>query len=621
MEWRLKEKNKDLSIKSNQLLDQKATQLLSTMDINNEFTNDIITLLNNPYYEYDIYKDVIQLKDMDQASDLLQKYIKEYKHIMVITDYDSDGVNAAAMAYKFFKNEISKLVPNFDSYTIYVNNPKNGYGINKATIDTIKEYYKEKNVDLIITMDHGIVNEKAYKEIKEECPDLKIIVTDHHEIQDDLYPASADFVIDNKRKDNPIQMEASGCLMGFYLLFVTLGKIACGYEKGVNEEIVVCKISSDLRDDDVCSELVPHLAISLLSDVIPVDNLYNRIILKLGLDILNKYKSVYPCWSTIKDLFKLPDEKMLTEDDLAFKIGPLLNLGKRAGESLLVFKMLTSENREEVLNSINTLNIYNTNRKNITEKVYKFTKENLSNAYKYSKVALISCEYNIGGSIASKLSEDYKGVPSICFNGSLENEILEGSGRLSIPNVDFMNILKEVEELGKAEGIDIFVKYGGHKEAVGITIKADTVDTFKNFLDLVASKYVNENNLIKYKYYNLEIQPYEIKDYGFIVSELSPYGKNYPKPIFKSKLEVKNLRKYNTYAILEFDMNGEIITGFYPKRNKVDEMRLQQFIKDPINDMHGYEKEFIYTISCYSKFNKEKDEYVNKYSLSILDML
>lgn len=622
MEWKLKEKNKDLNIKSDQPLDKKTTELLSTMDISNEFVNDIITLLNNPRYEYDIYKKVIQFKDMDQASDLLLKYIKEHKHIMVITDYDSDGINSAAMAYKFFKDEVVKNIPDFNSFSIYVNKPKDGYGINKTIVNMIKEHYNNKNVDLIITMDHGIVNEEAYKEIKRDCPDLKIIITDHHEIQENLYPVSADFVIDNKRKDNPIQVEASGCLMGYYLLLVTYTKLYVGYEKGVNEGIIKGKVGSFLnKDEELLVELVPHLAISLLSDVIPVDNIYNRIILKLGLEILNKHKSKYPCWDTIKDLFKLPDEKILTEDDLAYKISPLLNLGKRAGESDLVFKMLTSENREEVLNVINTLNIYNINRKNITEKVYKFTKENLSNTYKYSKVALITCEYNIGGSIASKLSEDYKGVPTICFNGSMENEHLEGSGRLSIPDIDFMKILKEVEELGKEAGIDIFIKYGGHKEAVGVTINANTIDTFKNFLDIAASKYVNESNLIKCKYYNLEIQPYEIKDYGFIVSELSPYGKNFPKPIFKSKLEVKNVRKYNTYAILDFDVGDDIITGFYPKRTTVDAIRLLKFIRNPQNDIFGYKEDFIYTISCYSKYNKEKDEYVNKYSLTILDML
>lgn len=621
MKWKLKEKNEDLSIKSEQPLDKKMIELMSTMDINNEFVNDIITLLNNPHYKYDLYGKIIQFKDMDQASDLLQKYIKEHKKIMVITDYDSDGVNAAAIAHKFFKDEISKLIPDFVSYLVYVNKPKNGYGINKTIIDLVKKRYKDNNVDLIITMDHGIVNEKAYKEIKYACPNLKIIVTDHHEIQDDLYPVSADFVIDNKRKDNPIQMEASGCLMGFYLLFVTHIKLLQNYNKEVDAEALKDLINTHSGKDELYAELIPHLAISLLSDVIPVNNIYNRMILKLGLKVLNNYKSKYPCWSTIKDLFKLPDEKILTEDDLAYKIGPLLNLGKRASESDLVFNMLISENREKVLNSINTLNIYNNNRKNITEKVYNFIKENLSDNYKYSKVALIACEYNIGGNIASKLSEDYKGVPTICFNGNVDSNHLEGSGRLSIPDIDFMKILKEVEELGKEAGVNIFVKYGGHKEAVGVTINASTFSTFKKFLDTVASKYVNDSNLITCKYYNLEIQPSEIKDYGFIVSELSPYGKNFPKPIFRSNLEVKGFRKYNTYAILEFDIDGDIVTGFYPKRNKSDELRLKQFVKNPLNDLYGYDRDFIYTISCYAKYNKEKNEYTNKYSLTILDML
>src|SRR5699024_8985867 len=60
-----------------------------------------------------------------------------------------------------------------------------GYGLNADVFPT----FKEKNIGLIITVDTGIANVEEANKLKEVGIDL--IITDHHEVQDQLPDASA----------------------------------------------------------------------------------------------------------------------------------------------------------------------------------------------------------------------------------------------------------------------------------------------------------------------------------------------------------------------------------------------------------------------------------------------
>lgn len=626
MEWKLKPTNETIyNIVKDKTSDDHLAKVMSTMDITESFTKKILECMDNKITKSDVFHYCTTVaSSTDYTGVWLSHSIMDKKKIMVITDYDSDGVNAAAMAYKFFKNV---LAYDPDKYIIYVNRPSNGYGINSNIVNKVKELYKDKKVDVIITMDHGIVDEPSYAELKKECSDLKILVTDHHEIQEKLYPISANHVANNKiktnyenLKDEPL-LEASGCLVGFYVLYSAYCHMMRFANKGEFEKFTDVNNSIGFYQDDLFNELYPHLAISLLSDVIPVNTFYNRLILTYGLDVLNKFESKYPCWNALRDLFKFPSDKLFTEEDLIFKISPLLNLGKRAGEPELVFKLLTTDSWRDAIDAINTLNIFNATRKNVTNEIYRHVKNSLSGAYKFSKVAIINNELNIGGNLATRISEDNHGVPSICFNGNLDGSTLEGSGRSSISTIDFVTILKEVEELGRKEDMEIFVKYGGHKEAAGITIHAKYFDVFKKLFEKVASKYIKESDLITTKYYNMDIDSSEFITYGNITRMLSPYGKNYNRPIFKTRLEAIETRKCSTYATIIFDINGTKVNGFYPIKNDTDKAKINQLLRTFTNDRYGYERDFIYTISPFVKQNEKTGELYVKYSMSILGIL
>ena len=133
-------------------------------------------------------------KGMDIAVDRIIKAINNKEKILIYGDYDVDGITSTTVLKKY-------LMDRGISVDTYIpNRLHEGYGLNKKAIDTIKE----RNIDLIITVDCGI---SAIEEVDYAVRlGMDIIVTDHHEVGEKLPNALA--VIDAKRKDNTYPFRA-----------------------------------------------------------------------------------------------------------------------------------------------------------------------------------------------------------------------------------------------------------------------------------------------------------------------------------------------------------------------------------------------------------------------------
>ena len=107
-------------------------------------------------------------------------------------DYDADGITATTILKGFLEEqdiEVSYYIPN---------RIKEGYGVKK----NILEEFKNIGYSLVITVDTGIT---AVEEAKfARSIGLDMIITDHHEMQEELPEAIA--VVDLKRKDIEIDL-------------------------------------------------------------------------------------------------------------------------------------------------------------------------------------------------------------------------------------------------------------------------------------------------------------------------------------------------------------------------------------------------------------------------------
>ena len=107
-------------------------------------------------------------------------------------DYDADGITATTILKSFLEEqdiEVSYYIPN---------RIKEGYGVK----NNILEEFKNIGYSLVITVDTGIT---AVEEAKfARSIGLDMIITDHHEMQEELPEAIA--VVDLKRKDIEIDL-------------------------------------------------------------------------------------------------------------------------------------------------------------------------------------------------------------------------------------------------------------------------------------------------------------------------------------------------------------------------------------------------------------------------------
>ncbi|MCR5275632.1 MAG: DHH family phosphoesterase, partial [Clostridiales bacterium] len=125
------------------------------------------------------WHDPFLMNDMNVAVDRICEAVAKGEKMLVCGDYDADGVTATAILMLFFR----KLGANAD-YVI-PNRLSEGYGISDGLLDRIRE----KKAGLLITVDCGVANVEAVAQLVSEGMD--VIVTDHHEVKDELPPALA----------------------------------------------------------------------------------------------------------------------------------------------------------------------------------------------------------------------------------------------------------------------------------------------------------------------------------------------------------------------------------------------------------------------------------------------
>mgnify|MGYP001635231994 CR=1 FL=1 len=132
----------------------------------------------------DDFHDPFLFKGMDIAVERIIKAINNKEKILIYGDYDVDGITSTTVLKKY-------LMDRGISVDTYIpNRLHEGYGLNKNAIDTIKE----RNIDLIITVDCGI---SAIEEVDHAVSlGMDVIVTDHHEVGEKLPNALA--VIDER---------------------------------------------------------------------------------------------------------------------------------------------------------------------------------------------------------------------------------------------------------------------------------------------------------------------------------------------------------------------------------------------------------------------------------------
>ena len=161
-------------------------KLLATILVNRKIEENQIEIYLNPNRKN--FHDPFLMPDMEIAVNRILKARKNKEKIIIYGDYDVDGITSITVLKSFLKDrgiDVDQYIPN---------RLEEGYGLNNPAVKKIAE----QDYDLMITVDCGI---SGIEEIKyANSLGIETIVTDHHEVGEDLPDAIA--VVDAKRKDN-----------------------------------------------------------------------------------------------------------------------------------------------------------------------------------------------------------------------------------------------------------------------------------------------------------------------------------------------------------------------------------------------------------------------------------
>ncbi len=442
--------------------------------------------------------DLTSLKDVGKTAERILYAIDHNEKIGIWGDYDVDGTTSCALFYHFFKMldvEIELIQPS--RFT-------EGYGIHPASIDKAQSL----GIQLLITVDCGITNNEACDYAKEKGLDL--IITDHHKDAKKEMP-NAFAIVNPNRRDEPAESELSA-LAGVGVAFaVCLG--------------VKNLLHSKKRHCPSIYPLLEFVAIGTICDLAKL-NSTNKKLVRHGLkQVLNtQYVGLRTFFSPEERKYPLiPSEK------LSFQIGPLINSKGRLEHPEKALELLTCSDPDQAYLCYNQLEICNNERKFIQSQVYEKARDLVQN--QINDEHLISVVYDpewhegVIGIVASKLVENFK-VPAIVFTNSEQKGIIKASARTA-GDLSIFDLLNQ--------NADLFIKFGGHKAAAGLSMPIENLGQLKANLN----KALQEVPAIERKvqeYYDIEINAEDITPKLVKQLEiLEPFGMGNPKPIFKMK--------------------------------------------------------------------------------------
>lgn len=384
--------------------------------------------------------------DMEKAVNRIIQAIKNKEKTIIYGDYDVDGITSITVLKKFLNErglDVDYYIPN---------RLEEGYGLNKEAIEEIAQ----KGYKLMITVDCGI---SGIEEVElANSLGIETIITDHHEQLDTLPNAYA--IINPKRRDNTYPFRG---LAGVGVVFKVIQAISIKLNLDEKEYLKYLDI--------VC--------IGTISDIVPlVDE--NRVIAKLGLMLVKCTKNI-----GLKELIQESGYKTIDSGMVSFGIAPRINACGRMGKQEEALELFLTDSAEEAKTITKRLNEYNTQRQETEKQIFEqaiseLEKENLEEK---SSIVLAGENWHHGviGIVASRITEKFfKPTILIC----IEDDIGKGSGR-SVPGFDLHEAL--------AQSSKYLEKYGGHEMAVGLSLKKDNIQEFKNhFEEYAKSKGVKD---------------------------------------------------------------------------------------------------------------------------------
>ena len=465
--------------------------------------------------------DPFKLAGMAAAVERILAAIERNERIAVHGDYDCDGVTSTVIlrrALELFGATVVHFIPD---------RLKDGYGLQPETFDRLQA----DGVRLVISVDCGIRGIEAARRARELGIDL--IITDHHEPGSELPDAVA--VINPKRHD-------------------------CDYPDknlaGVGVALKLVQALCRRRDRErMLPAFIKVAAIGTLADVVPLVG-ENRVIAKLGLDLLTQG----PHKVGLRALLEIAGltGKTIDSGHVAFLIAPRMNAAGRMASPDIAARLLLAADESmaaEAMDLARQLDGENVKRQEEEARILASARKVVETdpAVGARSILVVAGEgwhRGVIGIVASKLVDAFH-RPAIVI--SIDGDLAHGSCR-SIRGFDVLAALEH--------SAPHLTKFGGHKQAAGLTLASAQVPAFRETIAEYADNLLGPDDLKPRLRLDGCLGFRDLtSDFAAEMALLAPFGMGNPRPLFEARsVEVVDgpRRLKERHLKMAFKQNGRI---------------------------------------------------------------
>lgn len=380
----------------------------------------------------------------------LEEAILAGEVIGVFGDYDVDGATTTALLTSFFRGAGAARV----EARVAARDRGYGFGLPDAAA------LRDLGCTLIVTCDCGTSDLESLTFARQQGID--VIVVDHHQVPEGQSPAYA--MINPHQRECRFPFKGLASVgVGFYLAAALRTRLRALGRAG----------ESDAADPRRLLDLV---AVGTIADQAPLRE-ENRILVHHGLRQLQR--SGRPGLRALMSVGSLDPGLPRTEVDVAFRLAPRMNAPGRLGDARPTLELLLATSESEAERWAATLDEANRRRQSLEEGV-------LAEALELARVRLSSDEPpvlvvakqgwhpGVLGIVAAKLVDRYA-RPAVVIG-------LEGvEGRGSARSCNGFHLVE-----GMRRCAEHLVRFGGHAQAAGLTVRADRVEELAAGLNAAA---------------------------------------------------------------------------------------------------------------------------------------
>ena len=443
--------------------------------------------------------DPFLLRNLEAAAVRLRQAIAQREQIVVLGDYDVDGVSSTALLVMVLRR--FGLNPRF----VVPRRAEDGYGLSRSAIDRALEGGKPH---LFIALDCGTNShtEAAYL----RAQGIDVLVIDHHRSKEQ--PLEECLLI------NPHVHTCERNSDGAWRHLCTVGlvfKLCHGLLKQLRAENHPVAFRIKLRDH------LDLVALGTVADLVPLIG-ENRILARHGLRILQETQR--PGLRALMDVAGVKPSLGITPTDISFRLGPRINASGRLADAALSVELLLNDEVAFCADTARQLDAFNRERQEIERAITEEAERLIEQRFMQDAGVVLFAENwhpGVVGIVAGRVTRKYNRPCVVLGN---EGEFAKGSGR-SVDGVNLVEVLSTCSEH--------LTSWGGHPMAVGVALPKLHLEAFRARFDEAVRAHVGgdiaEARLDLAAWLNPEQINERLMDE---LETLHPFGQGNPEPVF-----------------------------------------------------------------------------------------